>query len=46
MTPSGAVLEAYMTPTATRRMFTFQMIKTVSAEAKLADGGGRSSFSR
>ena len=25
--------------TATRRMFTFQMIKTVSAEAKLADGG-------
>ena len=32
--------------TATRRMFTFQMIKTVSAEAKLADGGGRSSWSR
>jgi len=32
--------------TATRRMFTLQMIKTVSAEAKLADGGGRSARSR
>jgi hypothetical protein len=32
--------------TATRRSFTFQMIKTVSIEAKLAAGGGRLACSR
>jgi len=32
--------------TAARRVFTFQMIKTVSVEATLAFGGGRSAFSR
>jgi hypothetical protein len=32
--------------TATRRVFTFQMIKTVSVEAALALGGGRSALSR
>jgi hypothetical protein len=32
--------------TAARRVFTFQMIKTVSVEAALALGGGRSAFSR
>jgi ketosteroid isomerase-like protein len=31
--------------TATRRVFTFQKIKTVSVEAALAFGGGRSAFS-
>jgi hypothetical protein len=46
MAPSGAVLEAYMTLTATRRVFTFQMIETVSVEATVALGGGSSAFSR
>jgi len=32
--------------TATRRMFTFQMIKIVSDKATLALGGGRSACSR
>jgi hypothetical protein len=32
--------------TATRREFTFEMIKTVSVEAELAPGGGRSACSR
>jgi len=32
--------------TATRRMFTFQMIKTFSIAAELALGGGRSACSR
>jgi hypothetical protein len=32
--------------TAARRVFTFQMIKTVSEEATLALGGGRSALSR
>jgi hypothetical protein len=32
--------------TATRRAFTFQMIKTVLVQATLALGGGRSAFSR
>jgi hypothetical protein len=32
--------------TATRRVSTFQMIKTVSVEAELAVGSGSSSFSR
>ena len=32
--------------TATRRVSTFRMIKTVSVEAKLAIGGGRSAYSR
>jgi hypothetical protein len=32
--------------TAGRRVFTLQMIKTVSVEAKLALGGGRSALSR
>jgi hypothetical protein len=32
--------------TATRRVFTFQMIKTVSVEATLAPGGGSSALSR
>jgi len=32
--------------TATRRAFTFQMIKTVSVAAMLALGGGRSACSR
>lgn len=32
--------------TAARRTFAFQMIKTVSVEAALAPGGGRSSCSR
>jgi len=33
-------------PTATRRTFTFQMIKTISLEAPLAFGGGSSACSR
>jgi hypothetical protein len=32
--------------TAARRVFTFQMIKTVSAKTALALGGGRSASSR
>ena len=32
--------------TATRRVFTFQMIKTISVEATLALGGGSSAYSR
>jgi hypothetical protein len=32
--------------TAARRVFTFQMIKTVSLEATLSPGGGRSACSR
>jgi hypothetical protein len=32
--------------TAARRAFTFQMIKTVSVEAELAFGSGRSALSR
>jgi hypothetical protein len=32
--------------TATRRMFTFQMMKTLLIEATLAAGGGRSACSR
>lgn len=40
MAPSGAVLEAYMTLTAARRMFTFHMIKTVSVEATRAPASG------
>ena len=32
--------------TATRRVFTFQVIKTVSVEAALAFGGGSSAYSR
>jgi hypothetical protein len=32
--------------TATRRVFPFQKIKTVSVEASLAFGGGRSACSR
>jgi hypothetical protein len=32
--------------TAARRVLTFQMIKTVSVEAKLGPGGGRSACSR
>ena len=32
--------------TAARRAFAFQMIKTVSVEATLALGGGRSAWSR
>jgi hypothetical protein len=32
--------------TATRRMFTFQMIKLISVEAALALGGGRSAWFR
>jgi hypothetical protein len=33
-------------PTAARRVFMFQMIKTFSIDAVLALGGGRSAFSR
>ena len=32
--------------TAARRVFTFQMINTVSAEVALAPSGGRSAYSR
>jgi hypothetical protein len=32
--------------TATRRVFTFQMIKSLSLRAALAPGGGRSACSR
>jgi hypothetical protein len=32
--------------TATRRVFTFQMIKIVAVEAMLALGGGSSAYSR
>jgi hypothetical protein len=40
--PSNQALER----TAARRAFRFQMIKTVSVEAALALGGGRSAWSR
>jgi hypothetical protein len=40
MTPNQALER-----TATRRVFTLQMTKTVSAEAALALGGGRSASS-
>jgi hypothetical protein len=46
MAPPGAVLEAYMTLTAARRVFMFQMIKAVSPETTLAAGGGRSALFR
>jgi hypothetical protein len=35
-----------MEQTADRRVFSFQMIKTVPLKAALAPGGGRSAYSR
>ena len=44
--PTDLLHSLAMERTATRREFTFEMIKAVSAEAALALGGGRPSWSR